>query len=208
MVYRREFEYLWNQAIKYECLDESLKHIKSDKIDTVEFFKASMNKLSNVSEVDMFFRAGSEWHLNSNVVSLLSKLLETGIKLRVIVNEQSVVTETSSHMRQPLKKYYGYDKALIDWLELEEKYSHLVSVRVANVPLMRRYYNIKGKDGGFAKVSYYTYGNYNSDKDYQIVIDSTDKSYELYTEEFEYLWKNASHKVIKVKNQHDNLNFI
>lgn len=113
----------------------------------------------------------------------------------MIVNQQSVVEATACHMRHPLKKYAGYDKSLTYWVELEEKYPDLVSVRAADVPLMRRFYHIKGQGIGLAKVSYYTYGNYISDKDYQMIIDTTDQCCELYSEEFEYLWNNASRDV-------------
>lgn len=195
MMYRKEYEYLWERAVSYEKIDNKLESSKNEHMDTVGFFEMATHKLCDVSEIDMCFRAGSEWHLNANVVNLLSKILEKGIRLRVIVNQQSVVEATACHMRQPLKKYYGYDKTLADWVELEKQYPEKISVHVADVPLMRRFYHIKGQGIGLAKVSYYTYGNYITDKDYQMIMDSTDQCYELYAEEFEYLWNNASHDV-------------
>ena len=195
MIFRKEFEYLWERAVPYQKKDTGLEFNKTEHIDTVGFFEMAINKLCDVSEIDMCFRAGSEWHLNANVVNLLSKILEKKIRLRVIVNQQSVVEATACHMRQPLKKYYGYDKTLADWVELEKQYPEKISVHVADVPLMRRFYHIKGQGIGLAKVSYYTYGNYISDKDYQMIMNSTDQCYELYSEEFEYLWNNASHDV-------------
>ena len=84
---------------------------------------------------------------------------------------------------------------MADWVELEKKYPSLISVRAADVPLMRRYYDVKGQGIGISKVSYYTYGDHISDKDYQIIMDSADECYKLYAEEFGYLWNNASHVV-------------
>ncbi|MDY2627309.1 MAG: hypothetical protein SOW08_03185 [Lachnospiraceae bacterium] len=59
---------------------------------------------------------------------------------------------------------------------------------------MRRYHNIIGEENGVMKVSYYTYGNPYPDKDCQNIIESSDKVYKLYSDEFEYLWNSGSHE--------------
>lgn len=196
MLYRSEFDYLWNQAIevgKNEISSLSQKAGKS--VDTVAFIKTCLNDITNVSWIDMYFRGGSEWHLNSEVVELLSNLLEKEIKFRVIINEEKTVEETAKHMKHNLRKYYGYDKNVTNWVELSKKYPELVSIHIAEVPLMRRYYNIRGKEKGRMKVSYYTYGNPYPQKDYQNIIEAPNKTYELYAEEFDYLWSKGSHEV-------------
>ena len=103
MMYRNEFEYLWDRAVSYDKIENKLEYNQNEHVDTVDFFEVATHKLVDVSEIDMCFRAGSEWHLNANVVNLLFKILGKGIKIRVIVNEQSVVETTACHMRQPLK---------------------------------------------------------------------------------------------------------
>lgn len=168
---------------------------KQKTIDTATFFTDGLNRVTDVQRIDMFFRGGSEWHLNSNVVELLSRILDKGIKMRVIVNEKETVEETAKHMRHNLRKYYGYDQNASNWVELSKKYPELVSVRIADVPLMRRYHNIIGEENGVMKVSYYTYGNPYPDKDCQNIIESSDKVYKLYSDEFEYLWNRGSHEV-------------
>lgn len=152
-----------------------------------------MKQLGNILEIDMSFRAGLEWHLDSDVVDFLYSILERNIKLRVLVNNSTIVEKTAVHMRQLLKKYYGYDQSLSDWLGLAEMYPKLVIIRVADIPLMRRYYNIKGQDKGIAKISYYTYGNYSPNRDYQMTMNTNDREYSLYAKEFEYLWEKGSH---------------
>lgn len=194
-LYRMEFEYLWNQAVSFDETEANLSRRKYKTMDTVTFFTEGMRCIGDVHQIDMFFRGGSEWHHDSNVVELLSRLLDKGIKMRVIINEEKTVEETAKHMRHSLKKYYGYDKNVSDWIELSEKFSDILAVHIANVPLMRRYYNIKNSDNGIMKVSYYTYGNPNPEKDCQNIIEQTDERYMLYSEEFEYLWNNGSHEV-------------
>lgn len=193
-LYRSEFEYLWERSVEPDIPNDITRGLKKEKqVDTVTFFNESMKQLGNILEIDMSFRAGSEWHLDSNVVELLYSILERNIKLRVLVNNSTSVETTAVHMRQPLKKYYGYDKSLSDWMELAKTYPKLVTVRVADIPLMRRYYNIKGKDKSIAKISYYTYGNYSPNRDYQMTVNTNDRGYSLYAEEFEYLWEKGSH---------------
>lgn len=202
-LYSKEFEYLWARANKNiikgidELKDDEEKNSSQiDKMNTVTFFRHYLDRFKNTSMVDMCFRAGSEWHLKSSSVELLSYMLDRGIKFRIIINEQSVVEETAFYMKQPLKKYYGYDKSLSDWIELTNAYPEQIFVRAANVPLMRRYYHIRDSKTGIVKISCYTYGNSNLEKDFQSVIDSTDEYYDLYTEEFEYLWYRGSHEIL------------
>ena len=194
-LYRMEFDYLWNRAA---ALDEDRTNPPGRKhktTDTVTFFTDGMSRITDVQQIDMFFRRGSEWHLNSNVVELLSRIFDKGIKMRVIINEKEVVEETAKHMGHNLRKYYGYDQNAANWVELSKKYPELVSVHIAEVPLMRRYYNNIGTENGLMKVSYYTYGNPYPDQDCQTVIEASDSIYKLYSNEFEYLWNSGSHEI-------------
>ena len=198
-LYSTEFEYLWERAdtdvVNKSKFSVEQNNINMSKIDTVTFFKYCLEKLKSASTVDMCFRAGSEWHLKSGSVELLSYMLDIGIKFRIIINEQSVVEETAFYMKQPLKKYYEYDRVLKDWVELANAYPEQIVVRAADVPLMRRYYHIRDGRTGISKISNYTYGNYNPERDYQSVIDSSNENYKLYSEEFEYLWNRESHEI-------------
>lgn len=193
-LYRMEFDYLWNRAIAFDEDGMNLSRRKHKTTDTVTFFTEGMSRIADVQQIDMFFRGGSEWHLNSEVVELLSHILDKGIKMRVIVNEKEAVEETAKHMRHNLRKYYGYDQNAVNWIELSKKYPELVSIHIAEVPLMRRYYNIIGVENGLMKVSYYTYGNPYPDQDCQIIIETLDNTYKLYSNEFDYLWNSGSHE--------------
>ena len=151
--------------------------------------------IEKVSGIDISFRAGSEWHHKSGLVDILLRVIKEKICVRVIVNDEKTVEQLSVHMRQPLKKYYGYNKSCQDWLEKAESYPDIIRVRVADVPLMHRYYCIKGPENGLAKVSFYTYANYIPEKDFQYKLGRSEEEYELFGNEFEYLWNNVSHEI-------------
>lgn len=188
--------FIWNTETKLDEWDIfNMSHKDNNTMDTFSFITACLKDIKNVSEIDMYFRGGSEWYLNSKVVELLSYLLEKEIKLRVIINEKETVEETAKHMRHNLRKYYGYDNNVSNWKEIQKKYARQISVRLAEVPLMRRYYNVRGEHKGRMKVSYYTYGNPYPERDHQNIMVSSDKSYKLYAEEFDYLWTKGSHKI-------------
>lgn len=172
---------------------QNYKQIAKIPVDTAGFFEEGMKNSNSDYCIDMAFHSGSEWHIRSNIVEILREIIEKKIKLRVIVNERETVEDLAVHMRQPLKKYYGYDKSLKNWIEISQNYSDIICVKVAEVPLMHRFYCIRDKEYGIVKVSFYTYGKYNSDKTFQYIFDSTDTEYEIYTDEFEYLWNKASH---------------
>jgi hypothetical protein len=120
-------------------------------------------------------------------------IINKSITLRILVNAADTVSAVCYHMAQPLKKYVGFDNCVEDWVELAKLYPDVVQVRIADVPLLHRLYILRGENTGFVNIKYYTYGNYNPDKDVRMVFDHSGMEYKLYTEEFDYLWNEASH---------------
>lgn len=191
-------EYLQATIDKIVTYMNNVRLPKNEKQDSIPggasaFFEYGFHKLSNVQCVDMAFHAGSEWRRNTDKVNILSYIIEKNITLRVLVNSAEVVSTVCSHMAQPLKKYVGFDSSVQDWVELARTYPDVIHVRIADVPLLHRLYMIRGENGGFVNVKYYTYGNYTPDKDCRRAFDSSGMEYQLYTEEFDYLWNKASH---------------
>ena len=180
-LYRDEFEYLWN------------KEAEALNLNTADYINSALKKLGTITEIKMLFRAGSEWHHKSELVDILRRAISENITVRVIINDAETVEQLSAHMRQPLKKYYGYSKSKEDWLEKARLYPECIQIRIADIPMMHRYYCIKDGKSGLAKVSFYTYGNYIPEKDFQYIFDSGRSEYQLYEEEFEYIWNEASH---------------
>lgn len=177
-------------------VENAKKQHLSERIrtNTVEFFQDCFKNINKITGIDVFFRAGSEWHHKSELVDILLRVIQENIQMRVIVNDAETVEQLSIHMRQPLKKYYGYSKSRHDWIEKAQSYPDIIHVRTADIPIMHRYYCVKNDRSGIAKVSFYTYGNYIPEKDFQYIFDSNCNEYKLYEEEFEYIWNKASHE--------------
>ena len=98
-------------------------------------------------------------------------------------------------MSQPLKKYVGFDNCVEEWRELARIYPDIIQVRIANVPLLHRLYILREETDGVVNVKYYTYGNCTPDKDFRRSFDHSGMEYELYTQEFDYIWNKASYEV-------------
>lgn len=203
-------------TLRQEYLDATVKKIKSYMIGvaplenkqknsgipnkTSEFFINGLEKLSDIQCVDMAFHGGAEWHRDSEKVDILTNIIEKNITLRVLVNSSDTVSSVCSHMSQPLKKYVGFDDCVNDWVQLANAYPDVVQVHIAEVPLLHRVYIIRDEKKGFVNTKYYTYGNYRPEKDFRMVFDDSGMEYKLYTEEFDYIWNNASHGITEQSN--------
>ena len=158
---------------------------------TTEFFKFALENVADKAAVKMAFHAGSEWQRDSDKVNLLKVILDRRIKIYILANTKSVVENVTRSMTQPLKRYVDFDESLSEWLDLKMEYPELVEVRVPNVPLLHRLYIVCGVDSGYANVKYYTYGNYTPGKDFRLSFAFNSDEYNLYSDEFNYLWENS-----------------
>lgn len=160
---------------------------------TEEFMAEIQTEPSQIDCVCMAFHAGADWRRSSGKVKLLQFMLDHGIPLRVLVNDEAAVKMICSHMQQPLKRYVGFNNSVADWMELAALYPGTVQVRVSHIPLIHRTYLIRKKDGGgLANIKFYTYGNYTPDKDFRLAFRSGEPEYTLYDEEFAYLWDKSA----------------
>lgn len=150
-----------------------------------------IDRIGNEACVDMAFHAGAEWRNIPSKVDILNYILENGIKLRILANKSQDVYTINRSMSQPLRRYPTYEECLGAWYELAVAYPELVELRVPKVPLLHRIYLIRGNGIGAVNVKYYTYGNYKPDKDYRQTFETGNSEYELYSNEFDYLWNNA-----------------
>lgn len=201
VILRQEYLSATVEKIIDYMIGVQIRESKEARADTIpggaaEFFTYGLEHTLNVQSIDMAFHGGAEWRRNSDKVKLLTDIINKKITLRVLINSSETVSAVCSHMAQPLKKYVGFDNCVEDWRELAEAYPESVKVRVADVPLLHRLYIVRGENGGFVNIKYYTYGNYTPDKDFRMTFDDSGMEYKLYTEEFDYIWKNASHDVV------------
>ncbi|MBQ4070987.1 MAG: toll/interleukin-1 receptor domain-containing protein [Clostridia bacterium] len=157
-------------------------------VETSRFILDNARDNDALISIDMAFHAGSEWMRNTDMVASLSELQKEGCTVRVIINSAEAAERVCKHMRQPMKKYVKFEQNISDWVEMAKLYPHCIQLRVLDVPLLHRLYIVRGKDGGQANVKYYSYGNYTPEKDFRLSFESPDPEYQLYADEFEYLW--------------------
>lgn len=160
-------------------------------LGTVDFFSHAFSCVDEIECIDMAFHAGAEWRSVTEKVEMLSWILEKKIRLRVLVNTDNEVGEIVKSMTQPLKKYISFDSCVEAWGELMESYPDLVTVRIANLPLLHRLYIVRGENGGEANVKFYTYGNYIPENDVRNAFKFGTREYMLYANEFDYLWDHS-----------------
>ncbi len=156
-----------------------------------EFFLSVIGNSENPC-VDMAFHGGAEWRTKTDKLEILEKMIRKNAKIRVLSNSAQTMEQIRPFMAQPLKKYIGFDECVANWKELMEQFPDHIEFRVCPVPLMHRLYIIRREDQeGAANVKYYSYGPYTSDKDCRCVFSHRSKEYQLYTEEFEFLWERS-----------------
>lgn len=177
--------------------DEVEDEVQCDPIPftTNELFEAALSgttELGKIVAVDMCFHGGALWRTDGTKNRLLTKAINTGAKIRVIVNTTDRVQELCSHMKQPDLEYVGFERNLENWVKLMLKYPESVEIHIATVPLLRRSYIIRGeKSKGWANITYYSYGHV-VDECQRVNYRSGCQEYKLYFDEFEYIWNNAS----------------
>ena len=166
---------------------------KTRRVDDIGgFFRKIMSNMDEVEGVDFAFHAGSIWHQNIERLEVLSALADAGKKIRVIVNSPDVADSTSKYMRHKLKKYLAFDEAIEVWKNFENMYEN-VEVRISSVPLMRIYYSFNMIDPkkNMTRVKFYTHGNSKIDMNFSCNFNAADVAYDLYKNEFEFLWNKA-----------------
>lgn len=173
-------------------------------LQTINMFEAALSgqtELGDIEEIDMAFHSGQDWTRVSEKITLLTKALDNGINIRILVNDSDTAQIMGEHMIQPLKNYVGFDLTAKEWGELSNKYNN-IRVHIAKVPILHRVYVIKGKDNkGWVSIKNYMYGEYVRANDHRITINYDSKEYLYYIDEFDYIWNNASidYNSIKIK---------
>lgn len=206
-VYMNEYNYIWDNASELysELVAEKYEEIPKDTASMVEKALSDNAPLGKVTSIDMASHSGLLWLTDTKYVDNFLKAINHDVKFRIIVNTSSF-DKSAKHMRQPIKKYPGFDQCLIEWLEREKMYPELIEVRVAEVPLFHCTHIIKGENGnGWIRVRYYTYGNYDISKDQRLCLKNTDEAYRLYLDEFEYIWELSVRASEYIKRMHSDI---
>lgn len=200
--------------LKERCFNESslspekqhlIPHEYGKKERDIFFDKFGSN-ISGIDSVQLAFHGGHTWRLHGDYTKLLRGILSHKIPVRVLINEVSVAEEISPYMRDQiayqLDEYPGFPKNRDAWIKLATIFDSL-ELRECPTPLMRSYYcfTMKNQTESESRISFYTYGNGDVSKNYKLYLTPESKYFELYRNEFEYLWKLSSIIPIPRKNE-------
>ena len=161
------------------------------------FFSKFGSNISGIESVQLAFHGGHTWRLHGDYPKLLRGILSHKIPVRVLINEVSVAEEISPYMRDQiayqLDEYPGFPKNRDAWIKLATIFDSL-ELRECPTPLMRSYYcfTMKNQTESESRISFYTYGNGDVSKNYKLYLTPESKYFELYKNEFEYLWNLSS----------------
>ena len=166
----------------------------SPMASTERYFQENMIDLNMVWRVDFAFHAGSEWIFSIEKRSLLNKLIEWGIPVRILLNTPEAAESVAQYMRVENMDYISFEETLKKWQTLAERHPFLVQVRLGSIPLMRRYLSFWMKDEQLSTVNvkHYTYNNGMVNENYQSIFNAGARFFKLYRGEFEFLWSQAT----------------
>lgn len=176
-------------------LPAALQHQEENSVfrsgDTVEFFNGVIGQ-NGLTGLDMAFHAGAAWHTDDDKLNIISAIAERGIPVRILVNTPQAAEVVARHMRRHRKRYTTFAEAIADWKNFAADFPNM-QVRVCSIPLLHIYYafHMEPRDQNLIWVKYYTYGNYQIDKNFMQVFFPSSEHYKLYREEFEFLWNQS-----------------
>lgn len=148
-----------------------------EKINTLDFLKNNLKMITNKVpfEVNLALAEGAKWFEQSEAYELLTSSLNNGVTWRVLINASEEKGK---------------------WKELCEAFPHELIVKECDTPLLHIYHSVKlfneetREDEGVAYVKFPAF-----DKSGVLIVagdelyDSEDEGYEIFDDEFEYLWE-------------------
>ena len=163
----------------------------NDKINSLDFFRENLRLTANTFpiEVNMAFYNGPKWVEPGASYDIIKASLESGLTWRVLINTPEVANTFSQYKSEIVRE---------NWIKLAEKYPHELLVRECKIPFLHIYHAIKtfdetaNKESAKSHIKFFAY-----DKEGILipagdeVYESGSEGYEIYDNEFEFLWENA-----------------
>lgn len=163
--------------------------------NTLEYFENNMKHISEIESVEMAFHGGAEWHRVARYNDTLHKLARNNIKINILVNTPAMAKRVADHMKHEGTKdeYLSFNKGLEKWKKFAKDYPEQAEVRTINIPILRCYhsFHMKTQEKDTVHVRHYTYANTITDKNLQNWFARNTEYFDLYRNEFEYLWEHA-----------------
>ena len=186
--FRTEFEYAWGISHPYSDAKKTPDQPAEAAVkSSVEFLNSGID--SGAARFDLAFHAGAEWLMVDTRLAVISRIIEKRIPCRILVNNEMSVQSIIPHMRSANKAYVGFTQNIRQWAKFAGQYPDLIRVRVSQIPLLHAFYHAKTDEFSSVRLAYYSYDNATMQKYYAHIFGQDSAYYDLYVNEFEYLWE-------------------
>ncbi|MBO5164574.1 MAG: hypothetical protein J6B75_09095 [Ruminococcus sp.] len=188
--FRTEFEYTWRISHPYTDSMGSHDATSDTAVPTsAEYVDKGIEHGAN--GIDLAFHAGAEWLMVDTKLAVISKIIDRHIPCRVLINDEESVQNVIPHMRSENKAYVGLTQNIRQWSNFQKQYPDIIQVKVSHIPLLHAYYHVQTENDPSVRLAYYSYDNATMHKNFIHIFERGSAYYDLYTNEFEYLWKRA-----------------
>ncbi|MBQ3285564.1 MAG: toll/interleukin-1 receptor domain-containing protein [Ruminococcus sp.] len=160
------------------------------------YFLNALESQDKITGVDIATHGGDIWFRDDILLDILDRFKREKIPVRVLINTADAAESVAKHMRHSNKRrrYTAFSECVEEWKEYAADDNPNMELRLSDIPLLRQYYSIHMSDSELdtVNVTYYTYGNPRMDANYENIFTTYSDYFDLYRNEFEYLWENAS----------------
>ncbi len=169
-------------------------------ITTMDFFNKNLNNPSNppIKGIDMAFHGGGAWRRAGEQKKILDDILKRKIPTRILINTPEAAKSIAQYMHDGSADYFTFEHLNESWKKFAKEHHRFLEVRACPIPLLRVYHNIRFKykknSDAYDRIhiKYYAYQNMNLEKSFEHELSSFSKYYEIYQNEFEFLWKSST----------------
>ena len=131
---------------------------------------------------------------------LLIDSLNRGIHWRVLVNTPPAAKSIAKYMKNTHTYYMTFKEACANWKNLAYQYPDCLEVRECSIPIIHSHHAIRFKretsdtwvDYGKIRIKYYAYDHTQVDNSHEHEFSSFSKYYDIYSNEFEFLWAQSA----------------
>lgn len=185
---------LAKNIFQYDIENVIAKEVPSLHNAVEQFLIEKLNSKGTINEVNLAFNHGLRWLTNSERAHLLLKIIEHANHVNILITEYPISEEFTKHIRKPdiyyISSYLSPQKM---WSDFYKEHSNKITLKISSIPALRQYveFNFEEKALSGLYVGFYTYGGFPFDKSHFLILPYGANYYDLYQNEFHYLWNKA-----------------
>lgn len=163
----------------------TLEEVHTDS--TLRYFKSMLAQAEHIESIDFAFQSGALWLTHAARTNQLIELIRHDVHIHVIIAAYDPSEHISQHMHHS-ESFFAAVQTM--WNIFALKYPAHVKVRVSPTPLMHNYYcfHMDNPSQNIMRLNFYTHHNAYIDKNPTLFYDVSSEFYNLFNDEFSYLW--------------------